>query len=230
MLQAMAKVVDHEVRRREVLDATWRVIARQGIDGASVRAIAHEVGWSTGVLAHYFVNKDEILLSALQLMHARVMERAHRRASESSGARALFTALTETLPIDASRLLEAQVEVAFWGRAVANRRLNDIQHDEFDKWASFVLGLAAATAERRELTSAANPEKLAVALIAVVDGVELEAALFPERLTPRRQLDALLATLRPALTPKASAAVAAAANDLLSNLGHKPDQELAHIS
>jgi AcrR family transcriptional regulator len=230
MLQVMAKVVDHEVRRMEVLDATWRVIARRGIDGASVRAIAHEVGWSTGVLAHYFVNKDEILLSALQLMHARVMERAHRRASENSGARALFTALTETLPLDANRLLETQVEVAFWGRAVANRRLNDIQHDEFDQWTSFVRGLAAATAEQRELTSAANSEKLAIALIAVVDGVELEAALFPERLSPRRQLDALLATLQPALTPKASAAVAAAANDLLSDLRHKPDLDLARIS
>jgi AcrR family transcriptional regulator len=215
----MAKVVDHDARRLEVINATWRVIARDGIDGASVRAIAHEVGWSTGVLAHYFVNKDAILQAALQLAHTRVMERAHRRAAAAGdGASALFWALSESVPLDPERRLESQVEVAFWGRAVANRKLNDLQHREFDLWDAFIHRLVHATAEHGELAPGADAEDLAAALIAAIDGLAVEAALYPERLGPQRQVGALLATLRPALTPEASATVAAAAYDLLSGL------------
>jgi AcrR family transcriptional regulator len=214
----MAKVVDHGERRLEVINATWRVIARDGIDGASVRAIAHEVGWSTGVLAHYFVNKDEILQGALQLAHTRVMERGHRRAAEANGAVTLLRGMAEGIPLDADRMVEVQVEVAFWGRAVANRRLNDLQHREFDAWEAFLRQLVEATAERQELTAETDLDELVAAIVAVIDGIGLEAVLYPERITPERQLGTLLATLRPALTPEANAAVAAAADDILASL------------
>ena len=36
----MPKIVDHAERRREVLDATWRVIGREGLEAATVRRIA----------------------------------------------------------------------------------------------------------------------------------------------------------------------------------------------
>ena len=63
----MPKIVDHAERRREVLDATWRVIGREGLEAATVRRIAAEAGCSIGVLAHYFQDKEDILISAHQL-------------------------------------------------------------------------------------------------------------------------------------------------------------------
>ena len=39
----MPKVVDHEQRRRELGHAVWRVIRRDGVERASVRAVAEEV-------------------------------------------------------------------------------------------------------------------------------------------------------------------------------------------
>ncbi len=38
----MPKVVDWDARRDEVLAATWRVIARHGLAGTTVRKIARE--------------------------------------------------------------------------------------------------------------------------------------------------------------------------------------------
>jgi AcrR family transcriptional regulator len=52
---------DHKVRKQQIAEATWNVIARLGISGATMRAIARETGYSTGVLSHYFHNKEEIL-------------------------------------------------------------------------------------------------------------------------------------------------------------------------
>ncbi|MBA4102389.1 MAG: TetR/AcrR family transcriptional regulator, partial [Arthrobacter sp.] len=36
----MPKIVDHDERRLELVDATWRIIARQGLEGATMREIA----------------------------------------------------------------------------------------------------------------------------------------------------------------------------------------------
>jgi AcrR family transcriptional regulator len=212
----MARVGDHATRRLEVLDATWRVIAREGIDGASVREIAHELGASTGVLSHYFRNKDEILRAALQLAHTRTTERARERAATADGAVALVMALAESLALDRERLLEAQVQVAFWGRAMANKALNDLQHPVFDGWDAFVRSLVQAVADRGELKAKADVDSLTVTLVAVVDGACLEAALFPERMTPERQLTALLTPLLAALTSDAARSVRETAARLLA--------------
>ncbi len=36
----MPKEVDHDARREELLEAVWQVIARDGIDRATIRVIA----------------------------------------------------------------------------------------------------------------------------------------------------------------------------------------------
>ena len=43
----MPKIVDWDARRDEILSATWRVIARDGIARATIRAIAREDRKST---------------------------------------------------------------------------------------------------------------------------------------------------------------------------------------
>lgn len=48
------KVVDAGVGRRELAEAVWRVILRDGVEGASVREVAAEAGLSSGSLKHYF--------------------------------------------------------------------------------------------------------------------------------------------------------------------------------
>jgi AcrR family transcriptional regulator len=62
------KVVDHEKRRKEVAEAAWRVIEREGPDGTNMREIAREAGRTTGVVTHYFRDKRELMAFAFGLM------------------------------------------------------------------------------------------------------------------------------------------------------------------
>lgn len=56
-----ASTVDRfEARRAEIIRAALRVIERDGLQAASVRAIAHEMGCTTGVLSHHFRTKDDL--------------------------------------------------------------------------------------------------------------------------------------------------------------------------
>ncbi|WP_165612393.1 TetR/AcrR family transcriptional regulator [Mycolicibacterium porcinum] len=53
-------------RQGEVVDAAIRVIARDGLSAASLRSIAREIGYTTGVVMHYFKDKQELLVAAAQ--------------------------------------------------------------------------------------------------------------------------------------------------------------------
>jgi AcrR family transcriptional regulator len=52
-------------RRDEIIEATIRIVRRKGLAGASIRAIAHEVGQTMGVITHHFRDKSDLLCAAL---------------------------------------------------------------------------------------------------------------------------------------------------------------------
>lgn len=49
-----------DARRAQVLDAARRVFARKGVEGASIREIAREAGYTAGALYSYFESKEAI--------------------------------------------------------------------------------------------------------------------------------------------------------------------------
>lgn len=183
----MPKIVDHDERRTEVLDATWRVIARYGLEGATVRRIADEAGYSNGILTHYFKNKEDILISAHQLAFSRAGERISRAMADLSGISALRQALFEALPLDAERLLEAQVDVSFLGYSVGNERLREIRRRSNEQvrrnWVEFV----DATRAVGDIPEQEHSADVADELMALVDSLSLEAIIQPDWMTPERQ-------------------------------------------
>lgn len=57
----MPRQVDHARRRREIVDATLKVLSEVGTRGLSFRAIANEMGGSTTLITHYFPTQRELL-------------------------------------------------------------------------------------------------------------------------------------------------------------------------
>lgn len=199
----MPKIVDREARRRELIQATWRVISRVGIEHTTVREIAREVGWSAGMIAHYFATKDDLLLAALEHMHERVMARAARRVERLDGVEALRAVLMESLPLDAERRREMQVEVSFWARAIANPELTAIDLRELDMWTSYLERLVRRAIELGELVPVEDVGLAVETLAAGTEGIGQAATLHPRRYPPARQLAVLDALLAPLLTARA---------------------------
>jgi AcrR family transcriptional regulator len=197
----MPKVVDWDARRDEVLAATWRVIARHGLAGTTVRKIAREAGYSAGVLAHYFSDKQDILGSALVLSHRRVGERMARRAAGLAGLAALRVVMLEALPLDPQRLLEAEIEVSFWGRSLGSPELAALQNAEFEKLWSRLRTLVLDAQRLGELAPGVNIEEATHRLVALIDGLSVEAVLYPARVPPDRQVALLDQLLRDFATP-----------------------------
>ena len=184
----MPKIVDHEQRRREILEATWRVIDKQGIEAATIREIAREAGYSNGVLSHYFANKEDILISAHKAAFQQVFERANTANASLVGVAALRQALLEALPLDEVRRLEAVLDVSFWSLALSNERLNAVRHDSIVDGRAWWLGLIASGRARGEITSPSSDDVLCDEIQALIDGISVQAVMYPRDMTPERQL------------------------------------------
>ena len=120
----MPKIVDHEQRRDEIALVACRVVAEYGFDQATIVRIAREAGYTTGMVAHYFDTKQEIVIAALRLILRRIEERL--TAAAGTGEPELLALLTEALPVDATRFTECAFWAAFWGQVSADKKLRRI--------------------------------------------------------------------------------------------------------
>jgi len=120
----MPKIVDHEQRRDEIALVACRVVAEHGFDQATIVRIAREAGYTTGMVAHYYDTKQEIVIAALRLILRRIEERLTRPSGD--GQPDLLTILTEALPVDEERFTECAFWTAFWGQVSADKKLKRI--------------------------------------------------------------------------------------------------------
>ena len=120
----MPKIVDHEQRRDEIALVACRVVAEHGFDQATIVRIAREAGYTTGMVAHYYDTKQEIIIAALRLILRRIEQRLTRPAGDTQSD--LITILTEALPVDEARFTECAFWTAFWGQVSADKKLKRI--------------------------------------------------------------------------------------------------------
>ena len=183
-----------EVTRERVVRAAMDAFVSNGYRGASLNAIAEAVGLSRQGLLHYFPSKVALLMAVLELGQQDDI--------------ALFTRLVEqhgwSLPETLRAILEhnlsrpglAQLRTALAGEAI---NPNHPGHEWFvDVYRYARSGIAEwvtrAQSEER-ITTAVPPERIAMAIIAVIDGLQLQALLDPERLDVEQALAELMAVL-----------------------------------
>jgi TetR/AcrR family transcriptional repressor of bet genes len=120
----MPKIVDHAQRREEIAHVACQVVARFGFDQATVARIARAAGYTTGMVAHYYESKQEIILAALRLMLLRIEQRLTRERETREAN--LLDVLSEALAIDAQRFTECAFWMAFWGQVSADKKLKQL--------------------------------------------------------------------------------------------------------
>jgi TetR/AcrR family transcriptional repressor of bet genes len=166
----MPKQVDQRARRRQIVDAVWSVIADRGLDAVSLRHVAAAAGVSVGLVQHYFSDKDEMVLYALESLTEQVGARLARgmvALAEQSDPRALVRAvLIELLPLDDDRTREARVASAFLTRAAVDRGVAAHLQDGHGRRHEYLV----AQLRRGGVN---HPEQEANLLVALVDGLTL---------------------------------------------------------
>ncbi len=168
---------DADERRKSLIAAATRVLARDGAAGASVRAIAQEAGVSPGLVTHHFGGVDALIAANYAHVGAAVtaaLDAAVAGAGDDPRARLSAYVAASFAPPIADRALLA-TWVAFWSLVIARddvARLHDEQYGHFRAGLERLLGdCGIAPAARR---------RAAIAITALVDGLWLELCLSPE--------------------------------------------------
>lgn len=192
----MPKVVDHNERRREVVRAVWRIVGRDGLDALTTRAVAREAGWSTGVLAHYFTDRTDLLVAAFRLVAEEAEARMRGRlAQHRDPVKALKAALGETVPLDEMRRTEARVWFAFLGLAAADASLRPEAERHYETWLGVMTEAVSAVLAEDQLAEH-ELRRIASRLVAHADGLTVQALFEPDRLSVadlKRQLEKCVA-------------------------------------
>jgi len=178
---------DHEARRRDVSAAVWRVLAAHGFDGLTLRAVAAEMGASTGLLTHYFPTKRALVRYALEIAEERTVTR-DMRVPEAEGMVALRAALLDVLPLTPDGADMNRVWVSSWDIALGDPEFGDGQRARYARWRGRLRPHVEAAIRRGELPAGADPDAVVALAAAATHGLVVQALFDPERFPPDRQV------------------------------------------
>ncbi|MBT4264448.1 MAG: amidohydrolase family protein [Deltaproteobacteria bacterium] len=75
------KNISH-IRKPEILEHAYRVVAQEGFVGATITKIAKEMGVNSGILMHYYKNKEELTLALVDYILERTMAKASQAMAQ----------------------------------------------------------------------------------------------------------------------------------------------------
>ncbi|ERM06773.1 transcriptional regulator BetI [Pantoea agglomerans] len=177
----MPKVGMQPIRRRQLIDATLSTINEVGINDATIAQIARRAGVSTGIISHYFKDKNGLLEATMRDVTRQLREAVLSRLEPLAGA----SAEQRLCAIVEGNFDDTQVHTAvmkawldFWSSSMHQPQLNRLE-----RVSSRRLYSTLVVEFRRELPL----EKARLAahgLAALIDGLWLRAALSGKPFNP----------------------------------------------
>src|SRR5262249_15400181 len=171
--------------------AARRVIEQKGFEGASLRAIARQLGCTTGVLTHHFVSKDDLLHAALDVLFRPFDQRLATAHSEVDRLEGIRRMLLLVLPVSKTKQAAARLWLRIVLRAAVDQSL---AVDYSQRYGALRLGLRELLEQGQkagEFHKDFDPGVEVDILFALVDGLAIHALSESDRF-PSEHLVALV--------------------------------------
>ncbi|MEM8829931.1 MAG: TetR/AcrR family transcriptional regulator [Cyanobacteria bacterium P01_G01_bin.19] len=174
-------------RRIEVSEAAWKVIVREGLDRTSMRAIARELDCTTGVVTHYFRDKQELILFALHQVTEKLKQAMEEVAEQPVSIERLIEMLCAFLPLDTERQEILKVWVAFLGYAVGRELLMLEHRASAGELREVIIQELKTLQSIEKISQEIEPDVEANTLLALVNGIALDSLIQAKHLNPKQQ-------------------------------------------
>lgn len=175
----MPKVVDRERRRADLARAAARVIARIGLEGVTVQAVAAEAGCSTGSLAHYFRNKDELLVHALRTATEALILPLRESGDGTGGLESLRAIARRSLPLDPGSERDWRVRLAFWTRASGPPEEVQLAREHLAEWRTLWEGAIRAAQATGAARGDVDVREVSSCIVAIIVGTATQLLIRP---------------------------------------------------
>lgn len=165
-------------RREQILEAANRAFSARGYRGASLAEIAESAGLSQPGLLHHFPSKQELLTEVLRMRHERDLERVQRAVEQPCG---YLGALAELCAENVRAPGLVRLFTVLAAEAV------DVDHpghvafrDRYRELRGHVASRLADEQRAGRIAPDLDPELLAVQILALFDGLQLQWLLDPD--------------------------------------------------
>ena len=156
-----------------IVDALVGLMAEHGIEAVTVREVAKAAGVAIGTVQYHYPSRTELVAGAFAEVVARTRSRLEACELGSDPRANLVAVLSQLLPLDEPRAVEARVMVGFGAAAAHDPELARIQAELLrDIRAALVDGFTAVQGGHR---GGPEPTVLATAALALVDGLALQS-------------------------------------------------------
>ena len=170
---------------QRILDATLTVLARNGLAGASMRAVAAEAGLSVGLANYHFENKTALICAALK----RVGDQDAQMVASCEGAdptEHLRQCLQRTLDTEILTSDYLSLRLQMWSLAGVDPQFAEINRTAQRR---YLEGLAQLLQAARTDLRPDEVEQRAADILIVQNGVWLTAILITEPKAVSRAID-----------------------------------------
>ncbi|BCJ42875.1 TetR family transcriptional regulator [Actinoplanes ianthinogenes] len=189
----MSRSADLSAQGEALSRAVWDVLATQGLERLTVRAVAAAAGCTTGLVMHRFPNRQALLRHARQLLHEKTRARVEALEAAAPTSRAALRAiLLQGMSTDSQTRQESVVWMGFLAAAVSDESLIAEHRRNNRSWRSRVERLTAAAAPD---WPAGRVATVALALIAMAEGTAAFGAADPDAFPATQQVEMLDAAL-----------------------------------
>jgi AcrR family transcriptional regulator len=172
------------------------VIARQGFAGSTMRMVAEEAGVSTGMLNHYFANRQDLLMQALVFVSERAQARMSAAIAEVPPGRGRLVALLDSALAEEQEVAETwRVWINAYGEAVRLPELRRTIELRLSSW----FRLVDRALEGLVPADAPPSVPWSWRLDAVLNGLTIQALTSEAQLDRRQIRDEVIRTVLPEL-------------------------------
>jgi AcrR family transcriptional regulator len=172
----MTVKVEHEERRRQIAEALLRIADTEGLQSASMRAVAAEAGVSLRLVQYYFETKQGLLLDALARLGAQLEARMAAWISAAGSPptpRGIITAvLSCVLPTDPESRRITRTYAAYYTLVLSDPAVLE-KHGaaQPDLLEGFLAKQIRAAQQSGDIAPAKDPDLTAAGLLAMVNGL-----------------------------------------------------------
>ena len=183
----MPKIVDHDAQREKFVRAAMSLIAKHGLEGVTMRAVAAEAGLSYGSLFHYFDSKDDLLIHAVRHSMSMQTRRVNEYATRYSGLKALEHLLCDDAIINESSRDSWMVWLTFLYKAALQQSFAAMHAELVDGWLARITALLEDAQRGGEIRGDLDVEFEAMAVWAYSAGIGQLGLLHPDSLPANLQ-------------------------------------------
>ena len=198
-------VQDKQARKREeIVAAAFRVIAKKGLAGATVREVAREAGFSPGALVHYMKAKDELLAEVSTYSASLVRKRMEALEKRYAGIELLRRLAWECMPLGEERRGHWRIWLGYCERAAENPHFFKVIRDRHKEMARRVCRALNDAIKAKEISASINLAETAESLSAMIDGIGMRSTINKQPTSAARQRRLLDGWIEGMLQPKTS--------------------------